>query len=763
MKKLVGLAVVAAALGAASLAAPACKSTASATPSGCGAGGGVGATCAGPADCTTDAFCDALHWVCASSQCIFVCRADTECAGTSAMAVCDDGACRPPACASDADCSGTSSACVAGNCQAPVKATDVMSCQVLPNTLLTHAAATHQMTVVAQNANGDGVPYKGAISWTSSTPGNATVDAATGLVTGGAAAGQATIGASIAGGVSCNQAVLTNFIAPAVGKLRVVVADAATQSPIGTASLVLHHGSADDAAPDTSASAQGVYTFDISGDAAGATRDLHVFEPAHTYVSMLGLTTNDIVVFLLPEIAGQQRPGFKDSLKSTDFSTLEEQGGEVHLALFGSSIPGTLLDLSLSTLLGDFIPTQITGITSMPITVPLPSGIVLGIGDNMFKGNYTAYATPGTRAEWGLGGNARFREVVKIIGPAINDPSNIDVGSLLNGLLPLLSKLQSGVLPAQKAETGVVKQTKVPLTTLLRLKVNVKLPDLPLRADPPATGQSKWVDGVIVLGGSEYESQGLVPLGLTAGLDKDDNGAVDGKVQGVDASGAPTAPGLVPMRLAPLHGGLETGGYGFVALSLAFPSIGTGTGTTTTSSSSGTSISTIVDFGHSADVKYNISTPPTIDLSQKPFLSFVSGATLVQSNRAFSLGTPPSDASFVRLEVTNGNGKEWVIYATPERATNITVPAIPSATAFAGLDPLATVQVPDPKKPGMTKNATPQVLVQSATVTPDVGDPTNHQQVLDSIATFNSHNLDDLSRQIDRFSVTSVKATATAP
>src|SRR5258706_14190063 len=78
-------------------------------------------------------------------------------------------------------------------------------------------------------------------------------------------------------------------------------------------------------------------------------------------------------------------------MSAADFANLSAQGESLHVAFFGSSIPGSPLDISVSTLLGPLSP-----------ATQQPSGLVIGIGQNMFTDQYRIYAPAGMRIFWGL-------------------------------------------------------------------------------------------------------------------------------------------------------------------------------------------------------------------------------------------------------------------------------------------------------------------------------------------------------------------------
>ena len=60
----------------------------------------------------------------------------------------------------------------------------------------------------------------------------------------------------------------------------------------------------------------------------------------------------DLLVPLSRWAAPVSRPYFQGTMSAADFANLSAQGEGLHVALFGSSIPGSPLDISVPTLLG---------------------------------------------------------------------------------------------------------------------------------------------------------------------------------------------------------------------------------------------------------------------------------------------------------------------------------------------------------------------------------------------------------------------------
>src|SRR5437763_15973349 len=109
-------------------------------------------------------------------------------------------------------------------------------------------------------------------------------------------------------------------------------------------------------------------------------------------------------------------PYIQGTMGAAYFANLSAQGESLHVAFFGSSIPGSPLDISVPTLLGALSP-----------VTNLPSGLVIGKGQNMFTDQYNIYAPAGKRVLWGLGGNLSPAAAPLLAGNA----RNIDLDQVL--------------------------------------------------------------------------------------------------------------------------------------------------------------------------------------------------------------------------------------------------------------------------------------------------------------------------------------------
>lgn len=691
---------------------PACLDT----PVGC---------CKKPADCGVNRF----DWVCVDPNgakiCTGLCRSNSDCVAPSR---CEDGVCQPDACGEDSECGGGQT-CQNGACKAAIASTAVTSCLVLPARQLVKTGAEKPFTVIAKNAEGAVVGYKGEVAWSAGAGDNASVTGTgvTGTVTGGTAAGTATITATI-GSASCTASAV-NFAAVPATDTRVVVADLLTNAPLAGAIVRVNDS-------EETTDADGVASF---AGVAGAQKTISVFgDDDHAYVTMVGVDTNDVVAYLKPKATAGS---FTGTMSSGKFEGLSDIQGTVHLALFGGSIPGNLIDLQLSNLIGEIPENEedktIIKFGGEEFKAPLPGGIVIGIGDTMFKQDYVIPATPGIRGIWGLGGNAKIESLTKALQPVINGGTeNLEVGPILTGILPLLGRLQAGLAAAQEVEGGVAKPLEFKLNTALRLRAEVKIPDL---AAYTIDGDPYQFEGAIVLGGALYSPQGLVPLGLTAGIDAaggpDD---AQGKPTGdgkVDADGAGTAAGSVALRMAPRHNGLEPSRYAVLALAASF------SGLVTREAAAGEEpvespplvLSGLVALPDS--LPFNDATPTAVTFRSEGFLK-VPDATAIDG-RTFSLGGSVAGAAFHRLDIGDETVGEWFVFFPP--GTDVTGFEIPG--------------VPETKRDRLTYKEEPTDELPGARLQTVALNETGGALDYDDILAFDSFDTNDLTLRVNAFSV----------
>ncbi len=623
--------------------------------------------------CTNASDCgNVADFACVNNCCIELCSsaadcaARPECAGAALGCVCDEGFCKTKVCSADDECGGGGQVCVDGGCTAAPAATDVDSCTVEPRFGVLHQGDTLQLFV---KAYGGGRPLAlPADQITYGATGGATVDAA-GLVTGGATDGEVVVTATI-GATTCT-ATFTNFAEAAAADLRVVVTDELTGLPVEGAQVQVEGAPVLSGPTDSDGSATFVAV------PAGA-KTVSVFHDDYSYVTVVGTTRNDLLIQVRRNIPTDFAGGFKGVFGPEDLF----DDNNVHAGVAGTSIPGNLVDLSFEILIGPSIPTIIN--LGGEQEIDLPSGVTIGLGSQWFKEEYQALGVPGvcsdaaktragacgTRTGWGVAGGVPLSElpIDQLAGGG-----DINIGSLLATLLPRFQQFKSGVardiefdlVAAPNGNPNFDSFTEVDLqaTHELALRGDVTIPTL-----PQIGGQ--YVAAAIVLGGANAPGRGVVPLGLTAGIDAntDDGETPDGKVNDIEGEST----GVITLRMAPNHSGLEGSKYGVIALALNLSGLGGGDAVCTVADRSGcTALAGLVkmfdSFPYDTDVDFGTG-----------FVGFAENATYDAATRSFT-GAAATGANVFRVNMKGEGNREWNVFFG--EAGSFTLPTPP-----AGLD-----------------------------------------------------------------------------
>ncbi len=491
-------------------------------------------------DCSSDrgVCCDGLACDVFYDKCVAVCTADEDCPPTHEDVLFNEdllcqaaGYCDFKHCSSDANCEpGT--VCYIGDCVTPVDCSQIDSCKVVPASAVTQLDTEVALSATAFMTSGAMAP--GVIfEWTSDNVDIAAV--ADGVVTGGTATGTATITARVAGCTDpeiTSDASVLNYGEVILGT-RVAAIDEMTGQPIEGITVEI-----EGAAAAVVTDALGVAQFD-DVDLAAAAATVTLSHAGYGYVSFVDAGSNDLIAHLGeipdPDVAGGYQGHF-------DFSKIicgPDDSCEISLGLTGASIPGNLFNLNLDVLIGELLCTDIElGGTSE--TVPLPGGLVICLNDTCFKEDYRVTGVEGTRVAWALGGKLNLADVIEILGPIISDPDNLDIGEILGAVLPLFAGFNTAVIPnveivpilkvADADDINCDEDTSdlVPdyanFPELESGDMVLKIPmDKTLTVDVdtlPSDGADGYLyDGVIVLGGVLVRDAGLVPLGLSAGMD----------------------------------------------------------------------------------------------------------------------------------------------------------------------------------------------------------------------------------------------------
>lgn len=492
-------------------------------------------------DCSKDpaACCEGLACDIFTNECMTACETDADCASRTEIPfyedlLCKNGACDFDHCTIDNQCPG-GQVCFNGDCVTKPSCEDIDSCAVLPASAVTQQGTVTSFSATAYLTSGALAPGM-TFEWASDDDTIASV--AGGEVTGGAATGTAVITATVSGcTVSCD-ATVSNYGAVAGGETRVVVVDELGGFPVEGATVTV--GAEAPATTD----AQGVATVAVELS-EGNPADITVSKLEYNYVSLRAVESNDVIVHMtelyhIDDFTADPPTEQAGGIRGTfDFNLVPCEEGhtcDVLIGLGGLSIPGNLVNLNLDLLIGGMIVTDIElGGTSE--TIPLPAGLTLALNTTAFKGSYTPTGVPGSRVAWGLGGKLDLSTLIDMLGPVISGGGeDIDVGSIVASLLPLFGDFYTAMVPnvninpIPKVEdvdnidddedtTHVPDYDNFPelnmaLKVGMEKQVSITAPTLPAN---PAGGY--YYDGVIVLAGVIVRGAGLVPLGISAGLD----------------------------------------------------------------------------------------------------------------------------------------------------------------------------------------------------------------------------------------------------
>ncbi len=682
---------------------------------GTGGGGGSGGGCFEDVDCPDPRFffCNTT-----TSQCEPSCKVRNDCTagerGQYALpecegglgCQCDEGKCVAGLCGSDADC-GASLVCRNGKCEMPPAAASVDRCLVLPDYAVLKAGTQQKFHVEAFAADGTPVVLKDGVTWSAANGGTiaataGNVNSAT-FTAGNAAAAEAVGVTATIGSKSCTARTVTLDGTVGANEIAVVVTDELTGRGINGATVL--------ASDATGAPIGATATTNASGYAkltgiAGAEVSVSVFSANYNYLTIANYDTtgSKFLSFVLRRHQNDKYGGQKGTFKNVPMTS------NVHAAISGMSIAGSITDLSLTQLLGNTVPTRVKiGNAIDQMNVPLPAGVYLGFSDQQIKtqvaaqglagvctaakGGETAITngTCGTRTGWALAGDVPLGDLP--IQAFAGGVDNLDFGMILPAVLPIFRKFNSSIM--RDVEFSLKDTPKDAVTMAPQFKdagtedftvadhdfsppgavplafnfVN-RLPDLP-------RFRGTYVDGVVMLGGANIPGRGVVPLGL--GVAINDNG--DAKV---DKTEDLPADGLVQLRMAPTHHGIEGAEYGILALSISFKSF--------QDSSAGVATSGIFVRPPMNKLSFDPTGASPIDLAAGglTFPTFPEGAKYNYASTAggglngrtfripaFTVTNNPT--TLVRVTFTDAFEHRWVVLADPAKvaATGFTLPAPP--------------------------------------------------------------------------------------
>ncbi len=690
------------------------------TPGVDGGGGGTGG--GGGADCVEDTDCpDPQFFFCntVTSQCEPSCRSADQCNNRptqyelafckgSLGCQCDEGKCVGSLCSSDSDC-GTQ-VCRNGACVPPPAASTVAKCQVTPDLVVMREGSKAKFWVSAWNAQNEPVVIAAGATW-SAPGGSPLTGTGTGLsaefTAGTTAATTATTAVQAAfGSVNCSAKaiVLAN---PAANQVAVSVIDELSGRPVAGAKVVLSQtdgtiiSQGGNDSVDTSAA--GAATLALTGNPA--TYTVSVFHTDFSYVTVANYGgTERFLSFALRRNATDKYGGYKGNFSNVPATS------NVHAALAGMSLAGSITNLNITSLLGPSVPTDIKiGSAINETGVPIPAGAFLGFGDQKIKDDVAGLGlngtcldgsgnpdeakivagTCGTRTAWALAGDVPLGDLP--IDALAGGTDNIDIGALLSRILPIFKKFNSSVVrdvqfnlaPTPGAATGNPTYpnyrtdanyvtanhdfTQIPLAFAFA----AKLPELP-------KFRGTFVDGAAIIGGANVAGRGVVPLGIGVGVNTAT--PIDGQI---DKQADLPAAGMIAVRMAPTHHGLEGSEYGLLIAAISAKAL--------TDASAGAGASALFPRLPSNKLVFDPKGTTPIDVSGQAFPAFPEGARFnftataqgAVPSRSFRIATAVAGVNVLRVSFADYLERRWDVLVDPATTTTagFSLPAVPGTLA----------------------------------------------------------------------------------
>lgn len=626
--------------------------------------------CVSDADCSDDEYCDVPKGLCVPK------------------ATCDPG--NPDATGPDGNpvCSdGEVCTYVDGTpqCTPPASLPAPTACRVSPNPVIVGAGAAIELRGVGLDGEDKLVPFVDFTFAQTGDIGTISGDQLTAACASGVCAG--TVTATTSRGAATCSADVKVYAAPAATELRVALFDASTGLPIAGAATAITVAGAPVPGPATDANGVATFTAVTLADVQAVS----AFPEDHQWQTVMDPDTNNVALFTVPVPNEEQVAGVKGTFDFSSVTTL----GDIKLGLAGTSIGGAITDLDFATLIGEIANYNIVleGVTDADgEQVPLPSGLVLELSNEKIKGDFVTLGEEGLRVLWALGGRVRLNEIGDIISQ-VTASDDVNVGQVLSAVLPFFAKfdhaivsgldLESVARPASLGEDipipyadwsfpELTGANAVKLNTLITQSALYTVPTMPCVPGQGTSGSctgNAYASGAVLLTGAMVPGIGLVPLGLTAGLDdpddQDTNDQRDGKIDHLPPEGAaePLAAGTARIDYAPPHDGLE--GNKFVTIAIALDINGL------TAGSLGASTITHVTDSYGAS-----NTFPTA------FLEHQGGSWDItnDADKTFTLASVGS-ADFYRLNLNNGDA-EWNIWF-PGGTTSVSTAALQPAAVTA--------------------------------------------------------------------------------
>jgi hypothetical protein len=585
---------------------------------------------------------------------------------------------------------------------------EVSSCTVTPDFVVVKSGSAVRFWVSTWGADKKPVITKAGATWAapagSPLSGNGTGASVEFTAQTEAMTATAAVEAAF-GGVKCQAKAIVLPAAPNGNDVAVVVIDELTGRPIVDVDVVV--SKADGAIVSQSGSdfrktdARGYASMSVPGGLADVSVTAFHSEYAYLTIARYAGTSKWLSLYLRRN-AVDKYGGYKGTFKNVPPT------GFVHAGLAGMSLAGTVTLLSIPQLLGPSEPTDIKiGTAINEKGVGVPSGVFLGFGEQVIKPNvgaqglagYCAHSTGGsdeerinkgecgTRSAWALAADVPLKDLP--ISEFANGLSGLEtkIGELLAKIIPIFKRFNSSVL--RDVEFGLKATPQVDGKYVFSdqshfIAVDHEFAQMPLGfsfaaklAELPKF-KGAWADGAILLGGANVPGRGVVPLGIGAAANVT---PLDGQT---DKQGSLTAQGLVQVRMAPAHHGLEGSEYGVIVAALSAKSF--------TESWGGAGASAVYARLPSNKLVFDPSGAKPVDLSTLSFPSFpeaarfnfTSGAQKGVAGRSFHFTTVPNfgTAAVIRVSFADELEHRWdVLVDGSESGPAFTLPRPPGVHA----------------------------------------------------------------------------------
>jgi hypothetical protein len=606
------------------------------------------------------------------------------------------GVCVLDSCVNNTDCVA-GFVCQGGACITPISCDLISSIKIITPSIILKQGEIDTVKAQVFNKNDLAVVVEdGKITWTSSDTDVVSVDA-TGKLIGGNKSGVAEITAHHE---DCSKISLPieieNFADLENNKLRVILRDLYTGKPISDANIIINS--------ETPLVTDNKGWIEI--DNILIKNDILIKSEEYQYLSVLETTSKDILLYLTPFVPQNKSAGYQGNF---NFDNVEN-AGDLKIGISGASLPSTLLDISFDFLLSESYMKEIDagGITG---TYPIPSNVVIVLGEDPIQDSYKVTTPKGNIAFWGLGSKMSMSEFLVII-QSVMGADSIDMGALMREITPYLKTFYH----ALKTENNTVLCDKIvdtndingngltddlipnysngtcfpkydlKLEKKLSLSSSIKSPNL-IKMD------NEFSDTAIAILGYNVDGSGFIPAGLTIVNDKKDkNDIADQKVE------------ETTLNYTPQYNGMEGASASLIVLAMKLGSDESDVKADETPSK--VRLSGILR-------NYNQSIPAIMDYSNSSFLSTADDATYTEPNIKF---TPVLNANIYRLKIKSKTGKLLIIYTSKSDFN------IPNISDFGEIE---------------------FILIQSITASKSI----------DEIVKFNESNLNKFTDFITAFSV----------